>query len=747
MTRWTTWLLPVVLVAAQFALWPREPIPAWEAFALATTSLVIGAALLWRRTRPVTALVVVGAGIAAGAVAGPDESLLVLGGADIVALFSVAVRRPGRVTVIALGGTIVLQSVVSAVDEGVDGDYPYVLMLIAGIYAVVAALGRRRGRWIRARAEAVRRLAEAQEAERSAAAAERGRLARELHDVTAHHLTSIVINASAAEMLAAQRPELRPEALTFAARTGRDALTALHRLVEMLPADELPPDPTPDLPELAEAFRRLGQPVTTELPPGDPPPGIAVAAHGIAREALTNTLRYAPGRPVRLILRYGVEHAELVIDDDGRPDGPAVTGLGGGHGVTGMRARAAAVGGTLSAGRRDDGGWRVRAILPLGVVAGPARRQWSPVVLDLMLIALLLLLPLTGVAEGVTTDGVTAAGAVLVTLAAIAHTAPLLWRRTHPWAVLAATMATSWLGPLLVGLYKLPAWLFILSAAAEFAAVHSVAAWGRRPVLTWLGAAASALSSALVIGALAVLEPPDTPGLETVDAAGRVAVAGFLAAAVALVLAVPAGLSWLAGFLARRRRERRQVREEWPVHVALSRAADHARGERSRVAAGLREAVLQHAAQVPAAAERSDLPAVVAAARHALAAMRALLDGLTRAASTTPPIAPADPTASVSPPARPPASGPPASGPPVPGSPASGPSVPGSPASGSSVLGASVPGAPASGSPVSGPPASGSPASGSPVSGPPASGPPASEANSSVRGSSVPIPPSPASTP
>ncbi|GIF21545.1 signal transduction histidine kinase [Actinoplanes tereljensis] len=674
MKPWRTWLLPALLVAVQFALWPRHGVPSLQAAGLAGTTLAIGAALLWRRTRPVLTMIVVSTLIPLTI---PQDSLLVISTADLVALFSVAARRDSRTTALATTGAVLVQAVVTAFDDEVGGDYWWIMLAVVAVYVMVAALGHRRGQWVRARTEAADRLAAAEEAEREAATAERHRLARELHDVSAHHLTSIVISASAAEMLSAQRPELRPEALTFAARTGQDTLAALHRLVAILPADELPPDRPQSLSDLAEAFDRLGQQVTTDLPPGDPPAAVADAAYGIAREALTNTLRYAPGGPVQLLLRYGREQAELTIDNDAHPAAPtapgsasglapaapglggglaaapglggdrapaatglasAAAGLGGGRGIPGMHERAATVGGTVTAGPRADGGWRVRAVLPLTSL--PVRRQqWSPVALDAVLVALLLVVPFSSLAVSSAEDGLTVPGAALVVLAVLAHTVPLFWRRSHPWPVFAAVAATTWLGPLLVGLGVIPAgaaWLFLFSAGAEFAAVYSVASRAVPARLTWLSAGISAISSAAALGTLIALEPPDEPG---VSLPGRILIAVFLAVVVAILLAIPATLSWLAGHLERRRRDRRQAREEAPVAAAMFRAADQARGERARVAAGLRAAVLQHAAQVPTAAAREDLPAVVAAARHALAAMRALLDGLSH--PTTPPNDPA----------------------------------------------------------------------------------------------------------
>jgi signal transduction histidine kinase len=301
----------------------------------------------------------------------PGDALLVLSGADLIAVFSVAVLCARQTTVLVLVALTLWQAALPALNGGFTEDEPFDLLLTFVLYVGVAAGGRVRRRWVADRVGAAHRLAEAEEVRREAAVAERRRLARELHDVTAHHLTSIVVNASAAEFLGDQRPELRAEALDFAARTGRDTLTDLRRLVDVLPAGPvLPAEPAPSPDELADDFRQLGQLVMVETT-GDPPPEVAAALHAIAREALTNTLRYAPGGTVRLSQTYGPDGAELVVEDDGAGSAPA-TGLGGGRGVSGMRERAEALGGSLQAGPGGRG-WLVRAVLPLdaGIRAAP----------------------------------------------------------------------------------------------------------------------------------------------------------------------------------------------------------------------------------------------------------------------------------------------------------------------------------------------------------------------------------------
>jgi signal transduction histidine kinase len=657
MTRRRIWLLPAALGAAQLALWPGLAVAHGDRVEPAGVVLVllIAAALGGRRRFPVAVTAVVAAGIGLGAwllpgrqFGTPGDALLVISGADLVALFSVAVLRSRRTTVAVLAGLVLWQVGPPSHPVAADGvgDQLADLLLTACLYALVAAAGRLRRRWLADRSAATRRLATAERARLAAATAERSRLARELHDVTAHHLTSIVVNASAAEFLGDRRPELRAEALDFAARTGRDTLAALRRLVAVLPFGEpAPPAPAASLADLADDFRRLGQVVTLETTGAAP--GEAIL--GIAREALTNTLRHAPGGTVRLHFRYGPQGADLIVDDDGPATGSGPDDhrgeLGGGRGLTGMRERAESAGGTLRAGPRPGHGWRVHAVLPPAPsspgpgqhpgtnthppAATPRRHRWwgSRGVLDAGLTGLVLVLPFVGVAVAVQDDDLATRAAALILLAASAHAAPLLWRRRHPWTVLAVVALTTWLGPLLA-VTTGDGRPFLLTAGADLAAVYAVAAHGARPAVTWLAPFAAMTSTAYAAGVLAVIDPPAGTGPAPAGVGAAVYLTAIIAMLTGVVLVLPFGGSWLAGHTARRRRERRSDRERIAVATAVAQTEMRARAERSRVAAGLSEAVLEHTADVPRAAAEADLPGVLAAARAALAEMRALLDGL-----------------------------------------------------------------------------------------------------------------------
>ncbi|MEU4240916.1 hypothetical protein [Actinoplanes sp. NPDC026619] len=244
--------------------------------------------------------------------------------------------------------------------------------------------------------------------------------------------------------------------------------------------------------------------------------------------------------------------------------------------------------------------------------------------LDAGLMLLTLALPLTSALDGAGPAAVT-----LLTLAAVAHSAPLLARRRHPWPVLIACALTAWLSTLLVATGVAPGGeVFFFGPAADLAAVYAVAA---RAARSWIAPIVSLAGTAAAFGLLATIEQPAGGGPGgSGGMGGGLAVMVFLlsAALFAGLLAAPFGGAWLAGHLVRKRRERRHDRERGLVAVEGMRAEARARHEHARIADGLRSAVLEQAARVPAAAEQADLAGVLEAARAALAAMRGLLDGL-----------------------------------------------------------------------------------------------------------------------
>jgi signal transduction histidine kinase len=207
---------------------------------------------------------------------------------------------------------------------------------------------------------------------RVAAVAERARIARELHDVIAHNVSVMVVQADGASYALASDPAKARQALAAISATGRQALAEMRRLLGVLRREEegasqarAPQPGIGELGELLDQARTAGLPVsfTVEGVPQPLPGGAALAAYRIVQESLTNTRKHAgPVASASVMLRYSADALELTISDDGRG---AAAPDGAGHGLTGMRERVAMFGGSVAAGPRQGGGFEVIAMIPL----------------------------------------------------------------------------------------------------------------------------------------------------------------------------------------------------------------------------------------------------------------------------------------------------------------------------------------------------------------------------------------------
>ncbi|MER5972925.1 histidine kinase [Streptomyces sp. NPDC002055] len=449
--------LPIVLMCAQVLAWPGSALLRAERVpgpALLTAALVIapaGAALAWRGRSPVLALLVVVSACALGSTGVPPGGFAVLGTAGAgLALHAVASRCDVRTTVLVAAALVGWQTLWGMSLHGIGRAQGLDVLLTVVTYALALGTGMPARRRSRDRAAAARRLARAEEERRRLPAVERGRLARELHDVSAHHLTAVVVTAEAALRLGDGRPAMTRQALEFVTRTGYDVLGTLVKARSGLggPGEESG-SVVGQIEELAAGLRRLGQPILLDLP-SDLPGTRGEAVHGIVREALTNALRHAPGAQVQVRCTAVGDTVELEVRNAAparKADGSSE--LGGGRGVAGMRERARAAGGRLTAGPERGGGWCVRAELPgsgpgSSGAGGPARRVDRFRLAQGVAAVGLVTNPLLPALATPATSGAAGAGlgpGALTALLAGTQCLPLLGMRRAPWTVFCAVLA------------------------------------------------------------------------------------------------------------------------------------------------------------------------------------------------------------------------------------------------------------------------------------------------------------------
>jgi signal transduction histidine kinase len=337
--------------------------------------LAIGATapLAWRRRAPLETLVIAGvSSIGLNAAGYPDQALGVLVGVYSAAAY--AGRRRSRLALVfVLIGTVVALMLAPG---GIT--FPvfvsnYVIFITA--WAIGDNLQTRRRYVAELEQKATRLEAEREQSALRAVSEERSRIARELHDVVAHNVSVMVVQAGAARRTLARDPLRAATVLEAIEGTGRQALAEMRRLLGVLRTDDeataslLPQPGVARLDELVANVRAAGLPVelVVEGEPVPLPAGVELSAYRIVQEALTNSLKHGGRANAAVRLRYTHGGLEVSVTDDGR--GLAATPANGdatvGHGLVGMRERVALFGGNLRAGPRRGGGYEVVATLPV----------------------------------------------------------------------------------------------------------------------------------------------------------------------------------------------------------------------------------------------------------------------------------------------------------------------------------------------------------------------------------------------
>jgi signal transduction histidine kinase len=338
----------------------------WTAFAVAVPFFTL--TLAWRRRAPLAVAIVAAAALGAAAVAAPLEfssfaALL----AVAAVLYSAGAHLPRRPAALGLAAMLAAAAFEEALQGG--GDLIFAAVTFAAPWLIGRGVREQR-RQEMALADAVASLEREQARNaRLAVAAERLRVARELHDTVAGLLNVVVVHAAVAEQCARQDMQRAADALAAVQESGRLASADLRRMLGLLrdPTESARVEPAPGLDrvdDLVALARSAGLSVelTTSGAPGPLPAGLEVSAYRILQEALTNVVKHAHGARADVEVRYTPDAVEVVVRDSGGEPTPVEPG---GHGLVGMRERTALFGGELQAAPTADGGFAVRARLPL----------------------------------------------------------------------------------------------------------------------------------------------------------------------------------------------------------------------------------------------------------------------------------------------------------------------------------------------------------------------------------------------
>jgi signal transduction histidine kinase len=329
--------------------------------------------LVWRRRQPTLVFAVL------AAVAFVQWAVQVDSHADVallIALYTVAANE-SRARALAAAAILELGAVLVAVSDGGFREFVGLSALSAAAGVLGTSVRNRRALLASLEDRAARLELERDQQGLIAAAAERARIAREMHDIVAHNLTVMIALADGAVFAAERTPEKATSAMETVSSTGRQALAEMRRLLGVLRDEKsstLVPQPgVPQIDQLVDQVRAAGLPVTLEVA-GDGralPAGAQLTVFRLVQESLTNCLKHAGASAVaRVRLRYAADGVDVEVTDNG--PGRAQPADSSGRGLDGMRERAAVYAGTVEAGPRATGGWRVHARLSLEQVSGLA---------------------------------------------------------------------------------------------------------------------------------------------------------------------------------------------------------------------------------------------------------------------------------------------------------------------------------------------------------------------------------------
>jgi len=345
----------------------------WQGFLLAVGTAV---PLVWRRRAPFLSACAVSAATTTMAVHHAPPPDVAYGG--LVVLYTVAaVCPPWQRRIMLVGWLVGASSSMSVMEHAEPFEYAFQLLTIVSAYGF-GVLSRVQRAYTAALEDRARRLERERAADTARATAqERARIARDMHDILAHAVSLMVVQAEAGPVVVRSDPARAEAAFETIAGAGRDAMTQLRRILGVLKEERQGPGsprlPQPGVSALGELVRQVSDSTGLRValgtigPPGPLHPDAEVAVYRVVQEALTNTVKHAHASLARVELKWGTHELKITVTDDGQgpADTPGGHGLTGGHGLIGIRERATACGGSADTGRGPDGGFRVVVRLPV----------------------------------------------------------------------------------------------------------------------------------------------------------------------------------------------------------------------------------------------------------------------------------------------------------------------------------------------------------------------------------------------
>ena len=363
-----TALAVVLVVLAEVHVWSGAS--AGPKAVTAPAGFVIAGSVAFRRRAPLAAVAVAMAAVIVQTLLASSPQALWLIVTWIVLFYSAgaALSRGRALVALAIGLAGAAIDEAGAADRSVQG-FVFGLALVAVPWLAGRAVHRREGRAEALELRSALLERDREEATHAAVREERARIARDLHDMVAHAVSVMVLNAEAADAVLDTDPARTRDQLVSIQRTGRQALAEMTRLLGMLRHGErleLAPQPrTAELGSLVDEVRAAGLPVSLEIEGEQRPlePGVDLAVYRIVQEALTNTLKHG-GRSASAEVVISFDPSAVTVDVRDNGDGVSRVN-GGGHGLIGMRERVALYGGSVQAEPQAAGGFSVRAVLPL----------------------------------------------------------------------------------------------------------------------------------------------------------------------------------------------------------------------------------------------------------------------------------------------------------------------------------------------------------------------------------------------